>query len=125
MENGGFNATNAIDDNKGHGYQAVIDNYDCYTNVLSPAIEALQTDLDAKRDAAAAAKSDDGLYDAATYYAPLYNTTNDLIKKLRDGAKNAFDTYAAGDFNANTYPKSEDTITKNIFSYKNQTGTTG
>lgn len=112
------NATNAIDDNKGHGYQAVIDNYDCYTNVLSPAIEALQTDLDAKRDAAAAAKSDDGLYDAATYYAPLYNTTNDLIKKLRDGAKNAFDTYAAVAYK-NTYSATD--INNNIFSYEKQT----
>ena len=112
------NATNAIDDNKGHGYQAVIANYDCYTNVLSPAIEALQTDLDAKRDAAAAAKSDDGLYDAATYYAPLYDTTNDLIKKLRDGAKNAFDTYAAVAYK-NTYSATD--INNNIFSYEKQT----
>ena len=116
------NATNAIDDNKGHGYQAVIDNYDCYTNVLSLAIEALQTDLDANRDAAAAAKSDDGLYDAATYFAPLYNTTNGQIKNLRDGAKNAFDNYSAEAFNANTYPKSEKDINNNIFSYKKQTG---
>ena len=115
------NATNKIDDNKGHKYAKVISNYDCYTNVLSPAVEALQADLNAKRDAAAAAKSEDKFYDAATYFTPLYNTTNNQISTLRKGAENAFKNYTAEVFNKSTYTTSASNINANIQKYEKET----
>ena len=114
--------TNDIDDNKDHGYLLVISNYDCYTNVLSPAIEALQKKIDDARDAAKAALSDDGKYEAATYYEKQYNTICNLIKNsLRTPAKTAFDNYKAEDFNANDYPGLETKVNTNISEYVTQT----
>ena len=115
--------TNDIDDNKDHRYALVISNYDCYTNVLSPAIEALQKKIDDARDAAKAALSDDGKYEAATYYEKQYNTICNLIKNsLRTPAKTAFDNYKAEDFNANDYPGLETRVNTNISEYVTQTG---
>ena len=114
-------ATNKIDDNNGHGYQKVIDNYDWYTNTLSPAVEALQADLNAKRDAAAAAKSKDELYDAATYFAPLYNETNGQISTVREGAESAFKKYKAETFWRTTYKKSAKEINAKIEQYETET----
>ena len=114
--------TSAIDDNKSHGYALVISNYDCYTKVLSPAIEALQKKIDDARDAAKAALSDDGKYEAATYYEKQYKSICDLINiNLRKPAKTAFNNYKAEDFNANKYPGLEITVNNNIGRYVLQT----
>ena len=114
--------TSSVGDNNGHGYALVISNYDYYTNTLAPAVKALQTDLDAKRAAAQAAKSEDGLYDAATYYAPYYNTTNDLISKLRNNAENAFKEYTAETFHKGTsYTTDDKKINNNIAQYEKGT----
>ena len=112
--------TNAIDDNNEHGYALVISNYDCYTNTLSPAIEALQTSLDEKKTTAST-KSADGQYDAATYYAPLYNTINTNIGTLRTNAKNAFRQYTAESFNTTNYPSAETLINTDIATYATET----
>lgn len=82
-------ATNNISDGKGHGYQAILDNYSAYTEMNSKVAEVQKT-LDNAVTAAQKA-STDGNYKSAEYFTSTQKKVQDAIDALTKSIKAAFD----------------------------------
>ncbi len=112
-------ATNAINDGKNHGYQAIIDNYDVYKSMTAD-VEAAQKTLD---DAVTVAQkaSEDGAYKPSDYFAKTQNNVQSAIDALTKEIKTAYDGKTAVTYKSNTLANKLKDITSKQSTYNSNT----
>ena len=110
-----------IDDNAGHTWQAVIENYEAKV-WMDGEIEKLQSSLEAAKEEAAKLESKDKKYKPATYFTNyVKNTILANITKLSNTVKTQYDKKTAANYKTNNFEGQKRPINTYIRNYKTWT----